>query len=199
MKTLHPHPIGEIDHLIQPNHFDDINLTSAAREILVDFHHSPPSIIDADTQVVSALEMMLHEHCQIKMVIDINQELIGIITQDALSPQAITIHQNKFTPKREITVEDLMIPREQLLALDYEQVLAANVGDILNTLKQSGVHHCLVVDASNHQIRGLLNSADIAARLHIAPPTAEEKTSFFSIFKHLSQRLAQLKQTHQTL
>ncbi|MBV7314720.1 histidine kinase [Shewanella sp. NIFS-20-20] len=192
MKILNAYPIHKIDHLTQPHHLTNINLESAASEVFLDFHHAPPSMIDADTQAIGAQEMMRHEHCAIKMVIDRDEDLIGIITQEALSPQAITQHQNKFTPKGDITVADLMSPRDQLIALDFQQLLSSTVGDILNTLKLSGLSHCLVVDNQQHEIRGLVDAADIAERLHIPAPQTSSKPSFLSIFKYLGgKRLAQ--------
>ena len=56
--------------------------------------------------------------------------------------------------------------RHEIHALAYEDLKHATVQDVVDTLRDNGEKHCLVVDEKAHSIRGLIAASDIAARLH---------------------------------
>ncbi|MEW6989626.1 CBS domain-containing protein [Colwelliaceae bacterium 6441] len=64
-------------------------------------------------------------------------------------------------------VKDLMIPKYQLQAFEFDDLLTTTVEDIVFTLENNKLRHCLVLDSKNHHIRGVISSSDIARKLHI--------------------------------
>ena len=63
--------------------------------------------------------------------------------------------------------------------------------DVVETLKNNGLNHCLVIDLNNNKIRGLISSSDIARKLHLAI-NIDTKTSFIKIFEAI-HHVAELK------
>jgi len=78
-------------------------------------------------------------------------------------------------------VTDLMRSKSNLLALDYDALADATIDDVISVLKDSGQRHCLVVDKTSNQIRGIFSASDISRMLQL-PINIQEKSSFYEIF-----------------
>ncbi|MGY5798363.1 CBS domain-containing protein [Rheinheimera faecalis] len=184
MKKLNLFNVDVIDHLVQPAEFAEANLNSAALDFVSDFKTTSPMMIDANTCAVEAEDMMNHEHTKLKLVIDANQELIGLISYEQLSIQNVLQRLGKGVNRTDLTVADLMRPRSEIKALAYEQIKHCTIGDVLNTLQHNGEQHCLVIDTDSHHIRGVISASDIASRLHI-PVHIEKAPTFLNIFDRM--------------
>ncbi|PSJ40046.1 histidine kinase [Zobellella taiwanensis] len=176
MKTLNLYAVEQGDHLIQPGEIRDLDLSSPARELLNDFRQNPPTMIDANTRAAELLGMMHHDHTRLKLVVDEQEELIGIIHLEQLNGQAFVRRVANGDHRNDITVSDLMCPRDKLRALDYQQLQDCSIADVIHALQSSGEQHCLVIERESHQIRGVLCARDIAQRLGMrfdihTPPT----------------------------
>ena len=185
MRKLNVYTVDHIDHLIQPTEFADTTLKSPALQIFNDFRHSAPAILDAETNALEALDMMTHEHCSFKLVVDAHKEMIGLISTEQLSSQNIMQHVSKDLKASELQVVDLMRHRDNMIALSYQQIQYCTVGDVLNTLQHNGESFCVVIDLENHQIRGVISARDIASRLHLPPLEIERQPTFLNIFDRL--------------
>lgn len=185
MKTLSLYTVDAADHLVHPRHFGHTHLHSPAMELVEDFSHSTPEVIDADTPAAHTQEIMLHEHSRFKLVVDNEGELVGLVEQEQLSGPAMLRRVANGDLRHEVTVSDLMRPREQLKALAYEQLQSCTIGDVITTLQHSGESYCLVVDRDHHQIRGVISARDLAERLHIDLDISKVPT-FLNIFDSLS-------------
>ena len=185
MKTLALYSVEAIDHLVQPADFDGTRLTSPALQVVTDFQHSEPNTISATTKASAALEMMQQEHSRLKLVVDQHAELIGLLPVEQLSEQAL-MRQIAFGSRRdEISVADVMRPRERIKALAYQQLKHCTIADVVNTLQSSGEQHCVVIDRDNHQIRGVISAQDIARRLKL-PLTISQAPTFLHIFDSIN-------------
>ncbi len=186
MRKLNVYTVDHIAHLVQPKEYAETKLTSPALQIFTDFRQYNPSILDAEAKALDALEMMNHEHTNLKLVVDANQEMVGLISTEQLSTQNILQHVSKDIKAADLLVSDLMRPREKIIALSYQQIEYCTVGDVLNTLQHSGEPFCAVIDIENHQIRGVISAKDIAERLNIAPVAITRTPTFLNIFDQLS-------------
>lgn len=184
MKTLALFNVEAIDHLVQPEEFIGTSLKSPALSIVSDFKHSQPTIIDAHTSAAEAEDIMLREHVRLKLVVDQDNEMIGLIPLESLSGQSIMRHMAKGTNRTDISVADLMAPRSQLKALAYQQLQDCTIADVINTLQSNGEQYCLVIDRESHHIRGVISAQDIAKRLHM-PVHINKAPTFLSIFDSL--------------
>ena len=89
MKTLALYAVEAIDHLVQPADFDDTTLSSPALSVVTDFKHSLPNMISATSSASDALEMMQQEQSKLKLVVDNDGEMVGLLHLEQLSDQAI--------------------------------------------------------------------------------------------------------------
>jgi len=182
MKKIHLMALDNVEHLVQPEDFNEITTNSPALTIFTDFKQHLPLLIDADTPAIQADYLMKKAHVRLKLVVDENNELIGTISLQELNDQHIQILQNQGINREDINVRDLMIPRSQQKVVNYQQLVNATIGDVLDVLRKNGTLHCLVVDSDQHQIRGIISASDIARRLHI-PVEIATPTTFVDIFK----------------
>jgi CBS domain containing-hemolysin-like protein len=185
MKTLALYTVEAIDHLVQPADFDGTRLTSPALQVVTDFKHTEPNTISANSKASTALQMMQQEHSRLKLVVDHQGELVGLLAIEQLSEQAL-MRQVAFGSQRDdIRVADVMRPRERIKALAYQQLKHCTIADVVNTLQSSGEQHCVVIDRDNHQIRGVISAQDIARRLKL-PLQISQAPTFLHIFDSIS-------------
>ncbi|WP_107850882.1 CBS domain-containing protein [Oceanimonas marisflavi] len=185
MRTLPLYTVEAADHLVMPRQLSHADLSSPALELVEDFGHSSPALIDADTPAAYTQEMMLREHSRYKLVVDTSGELVGLLAREHLSGQVMIRRVANGDLRHEIMVSDLMQPREQLKALAYEQLLDCTIGEVIATLQHSGEQYCLILDRDQHQIRGVISARDLAERLHIDLDISKAPT-FLNIFDSLS-------------
>lgn len=181
MNRLNFHTLEAVDQLIQPDDYQLFDLNSSALDLLTDFTRVNPLVIDSDTSADDAEKLMLKTHVKLKMVINSNNDFIGLISYEDISAQKIMRLVSKGRRREDIKVADLMIDRSTIQALNYSDISSATVGDVVDSLKRNGVQHCLVVDADSHHIRGLISASDIARKLHLAIPI-HQQPSFVDIF-----------------
>jgi CBS domain containing-hemolysin-like protein len=185
MKTLALYPVEAIDHLVQPDDFDGTTLSSPALHVVTDFKHSQPNMISSTSSARDALEMMQQEQAKLKLVVDNDGEMVGLLHLEQLSDQAIMRRVAFGDSRDDIKVADLMRPRERIKALAYQQLKHCSIADVVNTLQSSGEQHCVVVDRESHQIRGVISAQDIARRLKM-PLQIQQQPTFLHIFDSIS-------------
>lgn len=166
-KNLEVLPLAPHDHLVHPEEFNEVKLGSPALSIFTDFKTHQPVEIEGDTPAVQAEFLMRKAHVHLQLVVDKNDELIGMVSHNDLSDTNLMLQQAKGHNREDIMVKNLMTPRDQIKALNYGQLENCSIGDVVHTLQQQHQQHCLVVDPENHHIRGIVSAADIARRLHM--------------------------------
>lgn len=182
MRNLDLFSTASIDHLLWSSEEDITELNSPAVSIFTDFDHSLPLVVDARTTAVETVEIMEKTHAYMRLVVDKNNTFLGIVTKDELLERKILKQaQTVGESRHELSIRDMMIPRESLLALDYHQIKSAKVSDVIRALQTNGLHHILVIDQKRHHIRGLISANDIARKLNI-PVNITPPPSFQQIF-----------------
>ncbi|MGJ8692881.1 MAG: CBS domain-containing protein [Thalassotalea sp.] len=182
MKNLHLFDLEKVDDIVSPEYFEQTTINSPATEIFTDFKYNVPLKIEASTLAVDALNLMMKSHVQMKIVVSESDEFLGVISTIELTEQHIVKEVAKGTPRSEIEVADMMLPRRCLFVFDYQELKKSKVSDVILALEKNGLNHCLVVDRQSHQIRGVISSSDIARKLHL-PIMLNNKNSFSRIFK----------------
>ncbi|GIU09590.1 MULTISPECIES: CBS domain-containing protein [unclassified Shewanella] len=183
MRNLELFSTASIDHLMWSRKEYSANLDSPALSIFTDFDHSQPMVIDSSASAVDTAEIMEKTHAFMRLVVDKNNRFLGIITQYELShSKMMKLAAKNSAHINDIQVTELMVPKNELMALDYHQVSTANVSDIVRALQENGLHHMLVIDHELHHIRGLIAANDVARKLNI-PIDIQKPPSFIQIFK----------------
>lgn len=177
MKNLHIYNVDTLDHLVQPDEFDEVSEHSSALAILTDFKHHRPHVVEAHLAATEARKLMLHEKVTLKLVVDEKQEFIGLIGIDDLSDQSILLTQiAQGLSRDDILVHDLMHSRGSIRAINYNELERSSVADIIYTLQRHGEQYYIVVDHNHHHIRGVVSSAEISRRLHQPVPVERKST-----------------------
>ncbi|WP_024461474.1 CBS domain-containing protein [Marinimicrobium sp. LS-A18] len=177
MKTLNIYKLDPVDHLVQPREFADLTEHSPALDLMTDFRAHQPHTVESSVSAVGVARLMAMEGVSWKLVVDSQQEFIGLLTAERLSEQYILVAQTLQGVERgDLTAGDLMLPRASIPALDLEALTSATVGDLVQVLREAGETHSLVLDRDQHHIRGVISVEDIAERLHREVPIAPKRS-----------------------
>ncbi|MCI2285571.1 histidine kinase [Colwellia sp. MSW7] len=196
MKNLHLFDLDSVDHIIAPEYFEKTTLASSAKSIFTDFKQFEALVVEGDTPAIDVLNLMIKSHVKMKIVVSKNNDFLGIISTKELTEQHIIAAVTKGTERHEVLVSDLMLPKESLHAFDYNEVETAQVTDIVKSLKNYNLQHCLVLDREQHHIRGVISSSDVARKLQLPIPIdIHAKTSFSDIFNVIYPRHLKMQNT----
>ncbi|MGS0691233.1 CBS domain-containing protein [Shewanella sp. 0m-4] len=183
MRNLELFSTASIDHLMWSTKEYETNLNESALTIFTDFDHTQPMVVDASTTAINTAEIMEKTHAFMRLVVDKDNKFLGVISKHELSPHRMMKLAAKHSMHiNELQVTDMMVARDDLMALDFQEVLTANVSDVVRTLQENGLHHMLVIDHQKHHIRGLISANDVARKLNV-PINIQQPPSFMQIFK----------------
>lgn len=174
--------IKGIHKLISPDENYELSLESPALDILTDFKKIEPLVIDQSSNLLEAEDLMKKTHVKLKLVLDKGAFVGAISFGDLIGEKAMALANH--TPRSEILVSEVMTPRSCLKAIEYKDLRYAKIKDILETLRNEGRQHFLVIDGEEHYIRGIFSASDIARRLHV-PIRIDRVSSFVDIYKAL--------------
>lgn len=150
----------------------EVNITSSALEVMTDFHHSPAITIASDISIDDANAKMISFGIRSLLVTNAHGHIIGIVTAtDILGEKPMKHLQQRGGRHQDITVHDVMTVSANLFFVHINDLKNAKVGHILQTLKQSGRQHTLVLEedeAGNELVRGIISAAQIARQLGVA-------------------------------
>ncbi|MDO6593537.1 CBS domain-containing protein [Neptuniibacter sp. 1_MG-2023] len=167
------------DLVMRPEELTEYTLETPAITILTDFSHVQPLSMELDVSIDDARHMMRKVHVRSVLVIDSDENFKGFLTlADLESRSALSVATTAGIKRQDISIRDVMTPRAQLKAIPLSEIQSAKIGNLLQTLKHEGTPHILVVDTSNHSIRGVISSSDIARRLNISVDISKRVSSF---------------------
>lgn len=165
---------------------NQINASSSALEVMTDLRFIPAGTIRADIDIDTATQKMIARGVRSLLVVDSNDDVIGIITsRDLLGDRAATVMHRNGIPFADVTVRNIMTTGDCIEVLQLQDVLHACVGDIVETLKHSGRQHALVVEQESFSgkdiIRGIFSASQIARQLGVRAPAQEISETFAEI------------------
>ncbi|MEN9465710.1 MAG: hypothetical protein RL217_1891 [Pseudomonadota bacterium] len=185
MSKLTLYPVANTAELVYPEQAPRYSLESPATQFFTDFYLVEPLVIDASISAIKARETMIRTHVRLKLVVDENKHFLGVANATDLSEQAILSKAAQVETKpTELLVTDLMRKKQELLALNIDEVKIASIGDVVNFLKDHHRQHCLVMDPHMHQIRGVFSASDISRKLQL-PININEESSFSKVYDAL--------------
>ncbi len=178
--------INTVEHLISPDQAQDsIGLHSPAMSVMTDFKAVNPVTISESVNVDSALEWMKHQHVRMLFAVDTKGSFTGVITaRDIMGRRVMAYMQANGLPREDVLVKHIMISKNNLQALTFDQLQHAKIGDVMLTFKDSGEQHILVVDegmAKVKRVRGIISASDISRQLKVGFEVMYEAKSFAEI------------------
>ncbi len=170
----------------------DSHLTKddSVMKIFVDFNQIPPVIIEDSARAFQVREIMKREHINLKIVVDARDHFQGILPLTCLTEENLTRKMlSEDYDKDTLLVRHCMWKKSELHALDFNELKSATIGEVIDALQHIGHRHCLVIDHSAHQIRGVISASDISKALGmpIDISVTGVGTSFLEIFRGMHQ------------
>ncbi len=182
-----------------PNKQTPITLDSPAQALLTDFTKTQALSIPATLQIDEALQQMIVVGVRLLFVTDHEFQLIGLVTsydiageKPLLYMQSRDSHFNS-NARASIQVQHIMQPTSAWHVLDFHAVEHAKVGDIVATLKNTGLYHLVVVQHassdSKPSVRGLFSARQFERALGITFDQWQRPNSFAELERTLDHPL----------
>ena len=143
----------------------EIDLTSPATEVMVNFHKTEPSVIDGNLNIVDAEKIMLIEHVHFKIVIDEFGEIIGGVSLLDLKGEKPILLAKNVGSRNQVTVKSIMVPLRKLPKVALEEIRVSTIEDIIHLLKVEHWGNIFVIDTNKKEICGFISAKDTAKRL----------------------------------
>ena len=129
---------------------------------------------------------MIRRGVRLLLVTDDSRQVLGLITSnDILGEKPVQFALERGIKRQEIRVRDIMTPREQLEVLLHADLVQAEVGHVVATLKHTGRQHALVIDfgsdGKSQTVRGIFSASQIARQLGVSIQTTEVAQTFAEI------------------
>ena len=163
-----------------------VRIDSPALAAMTDLRRIPAATIDLEAPLDAANRFMIRRGVRLLLVTDDDRRVLGLITAtDVLGEKPVQFARERGIKRQEIRVRDIMTPGERLEVLHYADLVQAEVGHIVATLKQAGRQHALVIDLSGdggvQAVRGIFSASQIARQLGVAIQTTEMAQTFAEI------------------
>jgi CBS domain-containing protein len=157
-----------------------------AIEVMTDLRQVAAATIRADATLAQANRTMIARGIRLLLVVAVTGEIEGLITaHDILGERPVNLMRERGGNHGQLTVADLMVSRAAIDVLAIEDVLRADVGHVIATLKDSGRQHALVVDkdrlTGEEFVRGIFSATQIGRQLGMAITTFEVAHTFAEI------------------
>jgi CBS domain-containing protein len=157
-----------------------VTIESPALEVMTDLKRTTPATIRPQAPIAGANQFMITRGVRLLLVVDEREEVLGVISAtDILGERPMRIATERGMRRDELTVADIMTPAEQVEAVALQDVAAARVGHVLETLRRAGRQHVLVVDGER-TVCGIFSLSQIARQLGLALSTGGEVARTFS-------------------
>lgn len=185
-KALQPAPVKPSTMCRHPRSFGMVRLDAPAIEVMTDFQEVSPASINPDATLQEATAKMISRGVRLLFVARADDVILGVITaRDTMGEKPVKLLRERGGRREDLHVADLMTPQSMMEALSMRDVLHAEVGHVLQTLKQIGRQHALVVEfdpmTGREEIRGMFSATAIGRRLGVPIQTFEIANTFAEI------------------
>lgn len=170
----------------QPATYKPVQADSPAIEVMTDLQRVSAATVTADVPLSQATQLMVARSVRLLLVVNAANEIIGLITaRDTMGDRPIKHIQQHGGKHSDLTVRDCMTAIENIEVLAMADVLRAEVGHIVATLKSVGRQHAMVVDvdrlSGEETVRGIFSISQIGRQLGMPLQTFEVAKTFAEI------------------
>jgi len=169
-----------------------IRLDSPAIEAMTDLRQVAAATIRASATISEANRTMIARGVRLLFVVAVTGVVEGLLTaHDIVGEKAVNLLHERGGRHTELTVADIMVPHRLIEVLDIEQVLRAEIGHVIATLKESNRQHALVVDhdrlTREDYVRGIFSATQIGRQLGMPVATFDVAHTFAEIEAELAR------------
>lgn len=170
----------------QPSTYRLVQVDSPAIEVMTDLQQVSAATIGPDVKLAEATQRMISRGVRLLLVVDPDDAILGLITaRDTMGERPIKFIQQNGGKHGDLRVCDCMSPIGTIEVLRLNDVLRAEVGHIVATLKNVGRQHAMVVDTDvttgRESVRGIFSITQIGRQLGMSLQAFEVAKTFAEI------------------
>lgn len=162
-----------------------VRVDSPALEVMTDLQRCEAATIWPGAHLPEANRAMIKRGVRLLLVVDETGAVCGTISAaDLMGERPLLIARERGMPRDQLTVRDVMLAADATDVIELHDVLHAEVGHVVTTLKRLGRQHVLVIDHGEDgtpTIRGLFSASQIARQLGVTVEQAEVARTFAQI------------------
>ena len=175
----------------QPWQTAPVTLDSPAVQVMTDLALVKAATTHPQTSLLEAEQTMIFLGVRMLFVVSEMPAIEGLITTtDLRGDRQLRVVHDRHMRYDELCVADVMTPLSTLDAVDFAQMKAGTVGNVIATLKQFGRNHLLVVESAGdtvpQRVRGVISRAQIERQLGTPIDVTEVATSFADLGQMLA-------------
>lgn len=160
-----------------------VSMTDPAIEVMTDLAEVAPFSISATASIDEVNNRMITYGVRLLFVSDGRGSLVGLVTaSDILGEKPMQHIAEHGGTRDDIMTQDIMTSSENIDVLDMADVEKANVGDIVETIKDTRRQHLLVVEPTSEEskevLRGIFSTSQIARQLGIEINLTDQASTF---------------------
>lgn len=148
-----------------------MTLDEPAISLMMDFRLLHAKKISQEAGLDEALEKMGSMNMRMLVVVDPSDgHVVGLVTAAYLHSADLTqLMQRKGLKRRDVHMSDIMIPKDQMYFVPYDDVRKSRVGDVLETLSKLDLPYIFVShdEEGDHCVRGLFTAREIGLQLEV--------------------------------
>ncbi len=185
-----PHPDTPVYRFLQGLP-EKVTMDDPALTVMTDLKRVKVVTMNPDQLIDEALQKMIHAEVRLLIVTTPQDTLLGLITaRDIMGEQPVSYSSRERVPREAIQVSHIMTPRDEIDALNLEDVLGAKVGDIVVTLREAGRQHALVLEKDKETntdiLRGIFSITQIGRQLGVQIEATGKVQSFAELGRLLN-------------
>ena len=170
---------------------DPVTLDSPALEVMTDLTTVKAATVGPSMTLRQAEQTMIYLGVRTLFVVSEMPAIEGLVTStDLHGNQQMRLVQQRNIRYEELCVADVMAGLSELDAIDYEDMKAATVGNVVATLRRHGRNHLLVSEATageqRRRVRGVISRAQIERQLGLPVPVTEVANTFADVVQMLA-------------
>ena len=175
----------------QPSTFVSVTASSPAIAVMTDLRQVTAATIDAESTLSDATRTMMARNVRLLLVVAADQSVVGLITaRDTQGERPIQWLHDRGGKYTDLRVSDLMIRSEDIDVLDIKDVLHAEVGHIVASLREWGRQHALVAEQDRvdgvTRVRGIFSATQIGRQLGVAVQPFDVALTFADIARAIA-------------
>lgn len=147
-----------------------IYVTDPALHSMIDLQYTPLPTATLNDCIETILQDVALSDLHAVLVLDEKGCLAGIISGgDVQGVKPAQISQTQHIDRQDVTAKMLMVPRDDLIVIDYHTLEKARIGNVVMTLNNHKKHYMLVIETEaeggQEQIRGIVIAAKLSKQL----------------------------------
>lgn len=168
-----------------------VTLDSPALEVMTDLTTVKAATVNPSMTLRQAEQTMIYLGVRTLFVVSEMPAIEGLVTStDLHSNRQMRLVQQRNIRYEELCVADVMAALSELDAIDYEDMKAATVGNVVATLRRHGRNHLLVSELAageqRHRLRGVISRTQIERQLGVPVPVTEVANTFADVVQMLA-------------